>query len=494
MDGPIATASLQDAPVEYMEFSEKTTEEIERHKQLLAGLELQKRRREIAVPTSDVLVKARLIELEEPIILFGEGKPERRERLRQILSERGITEAMPTTVRRTLQPTTEVQTEATPGPPELKEARLKLVTSSLEHAKKRLADRAKVVEHMENNWELHEKGFLKIERELGNFSESSSTIGDSRPLSSVSYNFDGTQIATSSWSGDSKIWDLSTCTCVKKLMGHTQRVQTVLFHPREQQPGAVSLASCGADNKVLLWSLDSEKPVQTLNGHVDRVNKVVFHPHYQWLASTSFDRTWCLWDLETGKELLIQGGNSRAVYALAFHPDGALVGSGGMDSIGRIWDMRNGRAIWNMRGHIKHILSMDFSPNGYQVATGSADGSVRIWDLRKRKVAKVIPAHNSVISTVKYQPHYGNYLTTASFDGKIKLWSTKNYSLMKTLPGHEDKISCMDISPARNIQVKMEVEDDENSPMAGYVAPVQLVTSSFDRTWKLWSPDILSSI
>lgn len=66
--------------MEFMAFSEKTTEDIERHKQVLAGLEMQKRKREIVVPTSDALVKARLVELEEPIILFGEGKPERRER------------------------------------------------------------------------------------------------------------------------------------------------------------------------------------------------------------------------------------------------------------------------------------------------------------------------------------------------------------------------------------------------------------------------------
>jgi hypothetical protein len=39
---------------------------------LLAQLELEKQSREIAIPTSDELVKLRLIELEEPIILFAE--------------------------------------------------------------------------------------------------------------------------------------------------------------------------------------------------------------------------------------------------------------------------------------------------------------------------------------------------------------------------------------------------------------------------------------
>jgi len=43
------------------------------HEQLQQQLSLQQRMKEIAVPTSDELVKARLIELEEPIILFGES-------------------------------------------------------------------------------------------------------------------------------------------------------------------------------------------------------------------------------------------------------------------------------------------------------------------------------------------------------------------------------------------------------------------------------------
>lgn len=79
-EGPIATASLRDAPIEHVALSERAQEEMGKHKELLMGLERQKKMREIAVPTSDELVKARLKELEEPIILFGEGKPERRER------------------------------------------------------------------------------------------------------------------------------------------------------------------------------------------------------------------------------------------------------------------------------------------------------------------------------------------------------------------------------------------------------------------------------
>jgi hypothetical protein len=71
--------------VEIMPFSEKTLEAQEKHQRIIEDWENRRRVRQIALPTDDRLVQARLKELGEPIILFGEGPAERRERLREIL-------------------------------------------------------------------------------------------------------------------------------------------------------------------------------------------------------------------------------------------------------------------------------------------------------------------------------------------------------------------------------------------------------------------------
>lgn len=68
------------SPAEFLPFGEGTLESINKQRKLLEGIEMQKKMREIVVPTNDELVKLKLIELSEPIILFGEGKPDRRER------------------------------------------------------------------------------------------------------------------------------------------------------------------------------------------------------------------------------------------------------------------------------------------------------------------------------------------------------------------------------------------------------------------------------
>jgi len=58
--------------LETLPFSHSIAESQERHSALLEQLELSKRARQIAVPTSDPMVRARLRELGEPITLFGE--------------------------------------------------------------------------------------------------------------------------------------------------------------------------------------------------------------------------------------------------------------------------------------------------------------------------------------------------------------------------------------------------------------------------------------
>jgi U4/U6 small nuclear ribonucleoprotein PRP4 len=527
-DTPSATAAIQAAKPEFLPFSDGTSEEISKKNRLLNELEEKKKARELSIPTNDDLVKARLQELNEPIIMFGEQKPERRERLRKIMAERGITEGMPTTIKRsvTVQAEPQNETVATIGPKELRLARIKITETSLANSKSRLLNRKKVTDHMENHWGDHEKAFSQMFDKMSKMSEVSSTIGDHRPISSVSFNKDGSLIATTSWSGQCKIWEVGTSKIKAEWNAHTERANCVKFFPRAEGANTVNLATGGADDKVHLWSLNNDKPIHTLSGHLGRVNNVEYHPQYNYIASTSFDKTWCLWDMETGKELLCQGGNSRAVYGIAFHGDGALVCTSGLDAVARLWDLRSGKAIWNLRGHAKQILSVDFSGNGYQLATASDDHTVRVWDIRKRKTAQIILAHNSLISTVKYQPQHGNYFVTAGYDNLIKVWSAKDFSLVKTLSGHSDKISCVDISPntyphirvlSKYEQMKSEIkpefknemeietkgidrgetemnmdvsmDGDDVSPFVGYCAPIRLVSSSFDRTYKVLEED-----
>lgn len=52
--------------------------------------------------------------------------------------------------------------------------------------------------------------------------------------------------------------------------------------------------------------------------------------------------------------------------------------------------------------------------------SGGDDHTVKVWDLRQRTSVYTIPAHTSLISTVRWQPGSGHTLLTAGFDRQVR--------------------------------------------------------------------------
>jgi U4/U6 small nuclear ribonucleoprotein PRP4 len=512
---------------EVLAFSEKTLKRQTEARTVVENFEKKKRAKKLNIPTNDNLVKARLRELAEPIILFAERPEERRERLRELLGNLGIDEAMPqsSSLGKVLESAPDVAPNElfyTEGSVQLKQARLAVLEFSLMRARERVrseqaryrqqealireshallekmqqehehdaqSDALRQVSHRYAS-EQDDRARESLFRSLSTLHTELSQIGDERPLVACCFSPDGARVATASWSGICKVWDASNTALQLTLDARHERATHVAFSPLcgNVSPGAANIATCGADRSVCLWSLlpcdeaqramqvdDDEHdsanatlavPLARLQGHTDRVNAVAWHPCGRYVASASHDTTWALWDVESATRLLEQEGHALGVNTLAFQPDGGIVASAGVDAIVRVWDVRSGKTVVALKGHAREIHALDWAPNGFQLATGGADNQIRMWDLRKKKTVGVITGHTNLISSVCYQKGAGDILLSSSYDGCVKLWSCKEIGRsLNTLRSTEPKITHADIA-----------SDSQ-----------RIVTCSFDRTWKLWS-------
>ncbi|XP_066255733.1 U4/U6 small nuclear ribonucleoprotein Prp4 [Euwallacea similis] len=457
-------------PEEHNEYLE-LEEAMSRDKQaLLEEFERRKKARSINVSTDDGEVKRNLRQLGEPICLFGEGPADRRSRLRDILSRLGedsVIRREAEEERKQFEKDQE-QTWYHEGPESLIIARLWIAEYSLPRVKERLAE-AKRLQELPSTAKTART--QEVQKRIHQMSIYSSQVGDNRPISYCSFSPNSKLLATASWSGLCKVWSVPDCKLQQTLKGHTCNVGAIVFHPKAtitNEDSICNMASCAVDGSVKLWDLKSEEPIADIAGHMPhRVSRIAFHPSGRFLGTCCFDCSWRLWDLQQCTEVLHQEGHVKPVYCISFQTDGSVCASGGLDSFGRVWDLRTGRCIMFMEGHLKSIYGIEFSPNGYHIATASEDDTCKIWDLRKRSSLYTIPAHNNLISDVKYQKDEGSYMVTASYDGKVKIWRSKTWQPLKTLSGHDGKIMSCDISP------------DDN-----YIA-----TSSYDRTFKLWAPE-----
>jgi len=79
---------------------------------------------------------------------------------------------------------------------------------------------------------------------------------------------------------------------IRTFEGHTSGVTSVAF-----SPDGKLLASGSYDGTIKLWEVATGSLVRTLYGHTWVVNSVAFSPDGRLLASSSADATIKLWDI-----------------------------------------------------------------------------------------------------------------------------------------------------------------------------------------------------
>ncbi|KAK4705709.1 F-box and WD-40 domain protein CDC4, partial [Phenoliferia sp. Uapishka_3] len=156
---------------------------------------------------------------------------------------------------------------------------------------------------------------------------------------------------------------------LRHLAGHRHAVRALAAHGR-------ILVSGSYDCQVRVWDILTGECKHRLVGHSQKVYSVVYDHYRKQCASGSMDGTVRLWSTETGECKATLEGHSSLVglLGLSFR---SLV-SAAADSTLRIWDPETGACRHTLAAHSGAITC--FQHDEHKVISGS-DGTLKMWDV-----------------------------------------------------------------------------------------------------------------
>jgi len=260
-------------------------------------------------------------------------------------------------------------------------------------------------------------------------------------VNAVAFSPDGRYLATANGDRTVVLWQVSTGTMLKTLVGHRAAVLSVAFSPDGRL-----LATGSDDRTAALWDARTGRRLKTIEGHGGDVYSVAFSPDGRFLATGSDSNTAALWDLSTGMRHRTFRGHTRDVKAVAFSPDGRLLATGSDDNTAALWVASTGVQLRTLRGHRRSVRSVAFSPDGRRLATGSYDETFALWDASTGGKLKTFGGHRDEVNSVAFSPD-GRYLATASNDNSAALWDVSAGARLVTFEGHRSDVSSVAFSP-----------------------------------------------
>ena len=340
-------------------------------------------------------------------------------------------------------------------------------------------------------WDISSGGCLKT------------LYGHTKEIYCISYNFQSNLLASGSVDKTIKLWNLSTGECIKTLFGHNHNVWSLAFTKNGK-----NLVSSSADKTIKLWDVSTGNYTKTLQGHSREVTSVQLSPDNQIIASSSRDATIRLWDIETGKNIKTFLGGKSWIWSAIFSPNKKHIITGGYDFNVKFWEIKTGRCLKKIQGNYKQTYAITFSSNGKLLANSYwlNNNSIKIWDVASEECIRILQGHSNWVTCIAFSPD-NQLLASGSFDRTIKIWDISTGRCLKTMQGHRGELTSIIFSPDNKFIFSSSIDEtikiwniytgEVIKDLKGHDEPIHSITfnteknilasSSKDQTIKLWN-------
>lgn len=261
----------------------------------------------------------------------------------------------------------------------------------------------------------------------------------------IALNNDDTRLAVGYDDENLVLWDLSTYNVL-----HVYRMlfaKVIAMKITEDTDGEIIVTACD-DHGIKILFLDRPEQKEVYR-HTDILitSLLIFEDEIYYGMDTG-DLGIC--KISDPNFFKIYRLHAKCISSLATTLEGEYLATGSFDRLVKTWNRSNlsldnqqPEPICNFKGHTKSILSLCFISNNDKIFSGSSDCTARIWSIPKKKIDKIFPGHNGLITCIEFNEKNPQYFISGSTDKTARLWDLNSKSEIYVSGFHENTVRCV---------------------------------------------------